>query len=456
MSDDTGFVTVEVGGQPAVRVTTDIDHKFDENTLIRIDGTTGSVQLNGNTYYAKVISDRVFDLYNQPYDSSVGAVNDPVTTISSYVSSGYAWRQGTFYIATTTATSTASNNRITVGSTVDLVVGTPILFTASGAADGDDILGGIEQGTIYYVKSIVDSTNFTISSTRYGDEFTLTNDTGIVNVSQWEQVNVDRLWVTVNGYRVPSSKLRISDNNEVSILTEIVPGDEVIMTSMINYATPNQERYLNIIDKNGNAVVYKASASTTTWLKDSIYDLTTEIKVDDVRKVTNLITQIVTTPAVDDGYYYIGLTADKRIISGVEVVNNTTGELIADSNHEVVIQDASPILKIKSGTYITAGDELTISTLEGNTILVNGEQIKFSTVNFDTNTLSGIERGANGTAKQMIIPIYSEVYGLLSSNQLVPVFYNQVWNSNVFNTVDGDPLQISQTVPAEFLQVDNI
>lgn len=457
LSDGTGNILVEVGGQPAIRVTTGVDHNFVENTLIRIDGTSGSVQLNGNTYYAKVITDRIFDLYNQPYDSSIGAINDPVTTISSYVGGGYTWRAGTFYISNTTAVSSnASNNYITVGSTTDLVVGTPVLFTASGAVDGDDILGGIEQGTIYYVKSVIDSTNFTISSERYGETFSLTNDTGIVNVSQWEQVNVDRLWVTVNGYRVPSSKLRISANNEVSILTEIVPGDEVIMTSMINYATPNQERYLNIIDKNGDAVVYKASASTTTWLHDSIYDLTTEIKVDDVRKVTNLITQEVTTPTAIDGHYYIGLTADKRIISGVEVVNNTTGETIADSNYEVVIQDASPVLKIKSGVYITSGDNLTINTLEGNTILVNGEQIRFSTVNFETNTLSGLQRGVNGTAKQVVIPKYSEVFGLLSSNELAPVFYNQVWNSYVFNTVEGDPLQISETVPAEFLQVDNM
>jgi hypothetical protein len=89
-------------------------------------------------------------------------------------------------------------------------------------------------------------------------------------------------------------------------------------------------------------------------------------------------------------------------------------------------------------------------------IYVNGEQIKFGIVDFDNNSLSNIERGVNGTAKQNTISNYAEVYGLLSNNQLSNAYYNQTWNSNVFNATLGDPLQISNTVSAEFLNSDNI
>ena len=64
-----------------------------------------------------------------------------------------------------------------------------------------------------------------------------------MNVTQWEQTNVERLWVTVNGYRLPTDKLRVGADNEVSILTEILPGDVVIMTNMIPDATPDEEIY---------------------------------------------------------------------------------------------------------------------------------------------------------------------------------------------------------------------
>ena len=455
LTDATGLMFIEVGGTPAIRVTTAIDHAFDENSLVRIDGVRGSVQLNNNSYYAKVITNRIFDLYVQPYNPAANAINEPVTTVSSYTGGGFAWRAGTFYLETTPATSITSNE-ITVLSTQDLVFGTPVLFTEVGAIDGDAIMGGLIQGNIYYINDIVDSTRFTVSEERFGETLALSDDTGLISVSQWQQVNVDRLWVTVNGKRVPSSNLRVNENNEVSILAQIVPGDEVIITSMINYASPNELTYLNLVDKNNDAVVYRTDASTVTWLTKDIYDLTTEIQVNDVKKVTALITQQAITPAIDsDGNYYIGLNADKNIISGIDVINNTTGEIISSDNYQVVVEKLSPLLKISAGAHISEGDELTISILEGNTILVNGEQIKFSTVNFDTNTLGGIQRGANGTAKQIVIPEYTRVYGLLSVNEMSSVFYEQIWNSNVFNPEQGDPLQVSETFPVKFLKAGN-
>ena len=41
-------------------------------------------------------------------------------------------------------------------------------------------------------------------------EFALSSDTGAMNVTQWEQTNVERLWVTVNGLRVPSDRLDLA------------------------------------------------------------------------------------------------------------------------------------------------------------------------------------------------------------------------------------------------------
>lgn len=375
----TGAMQVVVGGTPTTRVTTNTAHGFSENDVVRIDGTLGSVQLNNNTYYAKIIDSVTFDLYETGilgytgYDPAVGAINYPVTGVSNYIGDGYTWI----------------------------------------------------------------ASSYTITSV-------------------WDQVNTDRLWVTVNGYRVPSSSLVINENNELSILTSIANGDEVVITSMMPYASPDEEIYLNFVNKNGIASVYRANTGTRTWLTQPIQDLSTEIYVDDVSRLARTIVQTETTPAVDSGFYYIGLSADKRLITSVTVFNQTTNQLLSSDDYQVVVENLSPTLKITAGAYITTGDQLTITILEGNTVYINGEQIRFGAVDFDNNTLSNLERGVNGTSKQPLISTYTEVYGLLSANRLNDVYYNQTWNSNVFNVADGDPLQISQTAAAEFLNTDII
>ena len=514
LSTDTGNLLVQVGGQPAVRVTTAIDHGLVENSVIRIDGTSGSVQLNNNTYYAKIINNVTFDLYQTGisgytgYDPAIGALNYPITTISSWTGGGYTWRAGLFYINTTYVTSTthgptvtagsfvagvpytittlgntnfvligaesntvgvsfvatgtgttigtpgtATPNYITVESTYGLIVGTPIYFSEIETLVGDELTGGLVSGTEYYVRDIFSATQFNISTVRYGDEFALTTDTGTINATQWSQENVDRIWVTVNGYRVPSSKLRLNPANEVSILTEIQSGDEVIITSMINYATPEEEIYMNFVDAAGAPAVYRANSLTRTWLTAPIFDLSSEIYVHDVTSITNQLTQNSIAPVIDsEGFYYIGITGDKQSITEVIIVNNTLkAQTIDPENYIVVLVDNAPTLKISAGVWINTGNSLTITVIEGNTIYINGEQIRFSQVDFVNNLLTGLQRGVNGTAIQPYIPEFSVVFSMLKDNLLPEAYYNQTWNSAVFDSVAGDPLQVSQTVAAQFL-----
>ena len=87
---------------------------------------------------------------------------------------------------------------------------------------------------------------------------------------------------------------------------------------------------------------------------------------------------------------------------------------------------------------------------------VEGQGWVSKTVDLVNNTLGNIQRGANGTAKQFLIPQYAQVYGLLNENKLRDTYYDQVWNSYVYNPTLGDPLQISITPPALFLQSDAI
>jgi hypothetical protein len=492
----SGAILAEVSGNPAVSITTGVAHNLEENDIVRIDGTTGSIQLNNNTYYAKIISATQIALYNSTYDPTANAINDPVTVVSTWTGGGYVWLDKTFTITTTSATATtASNDRITVSSSLELILGTPIIFTGSvllGGLESEVTAGAFTQGNtyqinsqgttdftligarnnnvgtnfvatgvgtgtgiataIYYVYDKPSATTFRVTAVRDGDVFALTNDTGSMNVSQWEQDNVDRLWVTVNGYRIPSSALRLNPDNNLSILTTIQPGDVVIITSMIPTATPNQTVYLQNVNKTGIQSVYRANSLTRTWLTENLQDTDDTIYVEDVTMLTETIIQNETAPAQVDGIISIGLEGDKRAICQVIVYNNTTSQTVNPANYYIAIEATAPILKITGGVSVT--NVLTITVIIGNLIYVNGEQIGFTTVDFATNTVTGLQRGDNGTGEQTFIPKYSEVYGILSSNKLPSVYTALTWNSYNYNLVDGDPLQISTTVSANFLNAD--
>ena len=524
LSNDSGLMQVNVGGLPAVRVTTGIAHGLSTNNIVRIDGVNGSTQLNNNTYYVHVISTTVFDLYTSTYSSALNYVNSPVTTISSYTGGGYVWLDGSFILSDTTISATTNLGQITVGSTAEFYVGTPIYFTAPYGVLGSNLYGtGLISGQEYYVAAVVDATTFFVSSSRYGAPITLSAATlnpatQILNVCQWQQSNPDRLWVTINGYRVPSSQIKINAGNYISILSVIQTSDKIAITSMTPSATPNTMTYYLNVDNLGLPTVYNANA-TKTWLTVPLGDLDSTIYVNDVTQVTQTIVQNSIAPAINPTYNArtISLNADKNSLNNITVSVTKGGvtTVLPTSDYYYELIALSPYVFITSN-LVSTGDSLTITILEGKTIFVNGEQIRFTTVNgpvqagyivkgqtytinsigttdftkigassntvgltfvaddnnpntpiftqlgsgsgtaLGQNSISGIQRGANGTAKQTYIPLYTGVYGLLSSNLLPTSDYNQTWNPipGVYNVTNGDPLQIANTSAAVFLQSD--
>jgi photosystem II stability/assembly factor-like uncharacterized protein len=453
LSTASGLLIANAGGVPSVRVTTTTAHGLTTNDIVRIDGVGGSVQLNNNTYYVHVINSTQVDLYMSSLTFTLTSINDPIINVSNYSpgSGGYIWIADSYTLITDTVTDTTTDpvlgNYLTISDTDKLTVGTPIIFTGT-------VFGNIVVNTTYYVKEILNSTDFTISETRGGEEFALTTASGTMYVTQWEQFNVDRLWVTVNGYRVPSSLLRLNPYNQVSILTEILAGDDVIITSMMPSATPNEEVFFMNVNSQNQASAYRANTQTRTWLTQPLYNTQDIIYLYDVTKITDTLVQNSITPAAVNGVHNVGLIADKNLISSITVYNNTKGSIISSDNYELNLINISPTISITAGNWIAVGDSLIITILQGNLIYINGEQIKYTTIDLINNTVSGLQRGTNGTGEQIVHPQYSEVFGILSNNRMSNTDYSTVWNSFVYNTTLGDPLQISNTPGAIFLRTD--
>jgi hypothetical protein len=458
----SGIMLGSVGGQPAIRVTTELANEFVTNDLVVIDATKGSVQLNNNVYYVHVISDTQFDLYSEPYDPAIDAINYPVTECNTYTGDGFTWLDGMFTLTDVVATGTSSiDNTIIVPDTTGLIVGTPVLFTEQGKKAGEITLGGLIVGQEYYIRSIPNTTKFKVSDTRAGAEVTLTTDAGSMNVTQWEQLNVDRLWVTVNGYRVPSSALRLNPNNDLSILVQIAATDSVIITNMIPTATPNELVYIQNVNKDSVPAVFRANSNTRTWLTRELLQKDPTIYMSDVSRVTDTIIQNAVAPVPVDNAMYIPLHADRNTICQVVLYNESSGEYLFGC-YEVVIVATAPVLKITptepiSGTiFVSEGNNLVITITVGKLLFIDGEYISFSEVNYGANSVSKLQRGINGTGAHDIIPVYSEVYGLMTANLLPEIEYKVTWNPipGIYNAVKGDPLQIADTAAANFLKGD--
>jgi len=76
----------------------------------------------------------------------------------------------------TSATTTDTSNAITCLSTAGFTVGRPVLFTGT-------TFGGISNTLTYYVKTVVNATSFTVSTTQNGPVYNLNNDSGYMLVT---------------------------------------------------------------------------------------------------------------------------------------------------------------------------------------------------------------------------------------------------------------------------------
>ena len=79
-------------------------------------------------------------------------------------------------VSTSATNTNSSNNRITCLTTSGFSTGRPVIF-------GGTTFGSIVAGTTYYIKEVVNETQFTISATQNGDIFLITEDLGFMSVS---------------------------------------------------------------------------------------------------------------------------------------------------------------------------------------------------------------------------------------------------------------------------------
>jgi hypothetical protein len=140
---------------PAV-VTTTQDNFLTDGVEVTITDASGMTQLNGNTYYANVLSSNSFSLYSDP--SLTTGINTSATiTLSSVTITGTAGQFGC----------SASSAPLSVGQEV----------TISGTFGGTGSISGYSNPTTYYIVATNGSTTLTLSTTKGGTGVTTTAGT---------------------------------------------------------------------------------------------------------------------------------------------------------------------------------------------------------------------------------------------------------------------------------------
>jgi hypothetical protein len=130
---------------PAV-VTTTEDNFFTDGSRVTITNAQGMVELNGNSYYANVLTSNTFSLYS---DSGLS------TPVNSSAFSAYAY--------TNVSATTVTTNRVTIGNSTQ--------FTANAAVSfiGNMSTSGITANTTYYVYDKPTGTTIRIATSADGN-----------------------------------------------------------------------------------------------------------------------------------------------------------------------------------------------------------------------------------------------------------------------------------------------
>jgi len=350
--------------------------------------------------------------------------------------------------------------------------GSPIEITTkvdSGFTTGDKVridgLNGADQlnDNVYYVKvNSPTSLELFLDASRklpvtanfinpYRNSGYIWKDSTTLTISQpFALTDPTRFFVYVNGKRLDPKQLRLNSGNKLSVLTAIDTADVTLITSMVSDPSPNEMAYILNVDRTGIATVYRSNNNSKTWLTAPLYQTDTELFVDDITKIVE--TTSVKAIAENDGTStYVLLDKDIELIKNVEIYNQTTFTSLLDSDFDLGYKNHQTTIIFRD--HVSETDKLIITLYLGNEIEINGERMQFRKVDMPNNRVYQLMRGIKGTSKQKLIEVNTSVYSMLSTHILSNYYYNRTWNSKYYDSVNGDPLQISNTIPAKFLKI---
>jgi hypothetical protein len=358
------FIQNATKANPGVITTTE-DNFFVNGSEITITNVTGMTQLNGNTYFANVITSNSFSLYS---DSAL------TTSVNT---SGF----GTFPNTTATATN-STNNRITVTSSAAFTINDPVIFKGT-------TFGGLVAGQTYYVLTKPTGTTMTVSETVGGTVFPLITDTGSCTV----YVPGGRIVSLVSGGGTGGTGVAGGANTMIQFNnTNLLDGSSDLT---FNFGvTPK------VLTLNGNANVGNLNSTTSvvaSTLVSNVATGTQPITVTSTTRVANLnvdyanvsdfnVVTLQTTGTFFPTFVSSSATGNRALSANANLsFNAATGNLITNI--------------LTANGNINGSNLVSISTTGANFNIVGSTQTTANTaggiINITAGTGNGLAAGGN-------------------------------------------------------------
>ncbi len=258
---------------------------------------------------------------------------------SASVYAGLQYWKGTQLVVTTI---NGTNNYITVSSTSSLFEGDPVVFTGT-------TFGGINAGQTYYVYSIINGTQFTISDTPNGDLKDLTSGSGTMALRN-RNIGDDELQATIAAYEYLGS-VAVNVVQNIALPT-------TYQTSVIQYLNITLEDGIeavssinqNIASINGIIEFYTIPATVTPVITPTIVTVTaTQVATNFVTVNDNSVLQ------EGDPIVFTGNTSSPLVTLGGLLLNYTYYVLSIESANRITLAatqgSGSPVtLQTSAGT----------------------------------------------------------------------------------------------------------
>jgi hypothetical protein len=365
--------------------------------------------------------------------------------------------------------------------------GVYILTTANphGLSDGDQITVDSLDGSVYlmaYAK-VIDATTFSLwadyaltmpyaGTINFGGAgtFVWKTDAFVLSQPDYRLYDTERLWVTIDnklsgagGIHQSNTVLRLYNDvpvtdgsgtttyrNVLGILREINTDNQTIALSMAPAETPAELSFRVDVGKYQTYSVYRTNQFSRTWLTETTLStgrIDDVLHVADARRLVEVL-EFVETPDINNTFNVKVGSASK--VTSVKIIDSASKEITDYTIDQPEVGGNPQWYSNNQSLFITINESYTgpvsVTVAVGNLAYIQGEFVGFTTIDLENNTISGLQRGLQGTITNTVFNQYSTVQSVLSRDRMIQEWYDQSWYDQYA------PLQINTTAPALFLQ----
>jgi hypothetical protein len=427
-------------------ITFNVDPEFNDGDEVYISHVLGTIELNNNFYYVKNVSSDIADS-NYHYELYIDdALTLPIfsNNLSTYSAGGYI-RLTSSFITVPSYTVPITKNVLVYSDnqrTWLTVNGKRLISEKVQFVNDFNFIGNIQETTLTIDKVIN-------GSLRVGQTITGTNIAPNTQIVAFLTGLGNEGTYTVNTNQiVATTTIKVSFDNTLVINDSVTDTDDIIITNMVNGASPNEMTYNLTVSKNNQPTVTRTNLNDRTWLVKDFYSLDSEIHVFNAKSLLEIRTEnVIVASYLDKLISFVSVTLTE--IKNVQAYNKNTLEVVEVESYQLV--DGKAAIVFSGG--VSLNDQIELSIGLGSVIEINGERISFQEVDVENNVIRKLVRGVQGTIIRPLHPINSFVYSFSNLRQITSDDYNLVWNTTSI-TSKGDPLQISTTDTAKFLQIE--